>query len=213
MKTSTLVIFIVLACGGLFLALVAACAGFFYYTYQSMDVSLSPKIDALFAAIDDGTFGETYETIAAAELRHLQTKAKYEETGQIIKARLGSLRSKSRTQFNIQQVNATTIADVAYSAVFEKGKGTILAQFKTVGGQWRLTGFRVNSPEFEKALVTEKCPHCGEAHPASSKFCPSCGKPLTPTEEVKTREPATDAQEQKQEQEQKQGQEQEQAAH
>ena len=50
-------------------AAIAACAGFFFFAFKDMDAAVSPKIDALFAAIDDGTFGDTYGTETTPELR------------------------------------------------------------------------------------------------------------------------------------------------
>lgn len=178
MRTRTIVIGIILACGGLSVIVIAACAGFFFFTFRNMDAAVSPKIDALFAAIDNGTFGDTYATETAPELRQATTRKEWEQLGLAIKTRLGSLKAKKLIQFNIQQFNADRCADVVYSATFEKGSGDIRTRFKSINGEWRLVGFRVNSPEFLKDLSTTACPHCGEACPATAKFCPKCGKPL-----------------------------------
>jgi hypothetical protein len=75
-------------------------------------------------------------------------------------------------------------ADVTYNATFDKGTGTISAKLKKSGNQWKVVGFHVNSPEFQKDLATSKCPHCGEPHTAKAKFCPKCGKPLSVTRDV-----------------------------
>lgn len=178
MRTRTIVVGAVVGCGGLLVVLVAACAGFFYLTFKNLDAEISPKIDGLFAAADNGTFGERYATGTSPEFRQTTTRADWEQIGSSIKTRLGSLKSKRLVQFNVQQFNADQYADVAYSAEFEKGSGEIHARFRRIDGQWRLVNFRVDSPEFLKDLATGKCPHCGQACPAEAKFCPHCGKPL-----------------------------------
>jgi hypothetical protein len=178
MRARTIVIGIILACGGLCVAAIAACAGFFYFALRTADAALSPKVDALFAAIDDGTFGDTYAAQAAPELREAVTRKEWEQLGLAIKTRLGPLTSKKLVQWNMQQLNADRWADVVYSATFEKGSGEIRTRFKNIDGEWRLVNFRVNSPEFMKDLLTTPCPYCGEPCPASAKFCPKCGKPL-----------------------------------
>ncbi len=82
------------------------------------------------------------------------------------------------TQFNANQVNATTTIDAAYNGVFEKGSGTISVQYRSVNGQWLLNAFCVTSPLLDNVVLSQKCPHCGHLNPASAKFCANCGKPL-----------------------------------
>jgi len=184
MKTKTIVIVVVSACGALFIAAVASCAGFFFLTFRNMDTTLSPTIDELFAAIDNETFANTYDTHTTTELQQTVTRQQYGELGLTIKTRLGSLKSKSLRQFNVRQFNANRYADVVYNATFENGSGTISGRFKKDGDRWLVVSFRVNSPEFQKDLATGKCPYCGEPHTSNAKFCPKCGKPLTSDQPV-----------------------------
>lgn len=179
MKTKTIVFIIVAACGALFIAAVASCAGFLFLAFRNIDATLSPTIDELFAAIDNDTFAQTYDTCTSPELRKTVTREQYAELGRTIKTRLGSLKSKSLCQFNVRQFNADRFADVAYNANFEHGSGTISGRFKKDGERWLVVSFHVNSPEFQKDLATGKCAHCGEPHTSNAKFCPKCGKPLT----------------------------------
>ena len=187
MKSRTIVIGVILACGGLAMVVIAACAGFLYFGYRNMDAALSSKIDALFAAIDNGTFGDTYPTETAPELREATSQKEWEQLGLAIRTRLGPLKAKNLIQSNMQQFNADQTADAVYSATFEIGSGEIRTRFRNVDGEWRLAVFRVNSPEFLKDLSTVPCPHCGELCPASAKFCPKCGKPVADHVEGKTR--------------------------
>ncbi len=179
MKTRTVAIVILLAGGLGFLTIIAACAGFLFLTYRNLDAEVSPKIDAIFAAIDNGTFGETYSTETAPELRETATLEEYRQLGTMFKTNLGALVSKKLVHFNVQQHNADRYADVTYSATFERGAGTIRTRLKKVESEWLLVALHVDSPALLKLAPTSKCPHCGETHPASAKFCPNCGKAVT----------------------------------
>jgi hypothetical protein len=178
MKTRTLVITIILACGGMFLAMIAVCVAAFFLVYKNVDKMVSPKVDALFAAIDNGTFGETYATETTPEFRAATSRKDYEQIGQAVKNRLGRLQSKTLTQFNAQHFPGGSCFEAAYSARFEKGSGTISVRFKSVEGEWRLLYFGVTSPELIKEPATKNCPFCGEPNPVTAKFCANCGKPL-----------------------------------
>jgi hypothetical protein len=179
MSTKSIVITVILVCAGLFVAAIALCVGVLFLGYRTADADLSPKVDQIFAAINDGTLGEKYATETTLEFQQVMTRQQFEELGATIKAKLGPLKFKTMTQFNIRQINADRFADVAYDASFEQGTGTVQARFRKVDGDWRLVSFRVNSPVFLQDLATKPCPHCGQPVPASAKFCPACGKPVT----------------------------------
>ena len=182
MKTRTLVIGTLLGCGCLFLVSVVACGGFFIYMYKNADKEISPKIDSLFAAMDKGTFGDTYGTETTPEMQQVFPKEKYEQLGRTVKNRLGRLQSKFLISWNSQQFNLDTTTNVVYTASFEKGQGTIQAGFKLVNGEWRLLNLRVNSPELLKDMASENCPHCGKPCSPEAKFCPNCGKAIAAVE-------------------------------
>ncbi len=146
MKARTIVLLVLLGCGGLLVAMVALCAGVLFFAYKTTDASVAPNVDALFAKIDNGTFGETYLTETTPELRAGVSKEKWEQIGLAVKTRLGRLQSKSMTKFNVKQVNADTVFDAGYDAAFEKGAGTISVKYKNVNGQWPLDKFSVDSP-------------------------------------------------------------------
>jgi hypothetical protein len=183
MKTKTIVLLLFAICGTLFLGAIALCAGFLFVTYRNLDTSISPTIDQLFAAVDNDSFAETYDTHTTPEYRKVTTRKQHEDIGLTIKTRLGSLKSKTLRRFNGRQLNSNTYTEVVYQATFDKGSGTITATFKKEGERSQLVGFHVHSPEFQKDLVTGKCPHCGEPHTSNAKFCPKCGKPLAKDEE------------------------------
>src|SRR3954465_6167807 len=130
MKTRNIIALVLLLCGGLFLALVVLCAGGLFLSFRAMDTVITPKIDDLFVAIENDKFADTYDTYTTAEFQKVATCDQYVQIGQTIKTRLGKLKSKSLVRFNIQQMNATRYADVAYNGTFEKGTGTITAKLK-----------------------------------------------------------------------------------
>jgi len=182
MSNTKIVALVLATCGAFGIVLIAACAGFGFYAFKSANGSVGPEIDRLFAAIDNDTFSETYETDTTPEFRSQSSKQQYADIGKAVKNRLGRLQSKRMSSFNIRQHNADSYVDVAYNASFEKGKGTIAAKMKKQGDQWKIVTLRVNSPAFEKDLATATCPKCGAPHARDARFCPSCGAPLTDNE-------------------------------
>jgi rubrerythrin len=172
------VVIILAAVAGFGVLMFAACAGLVFYGYQSADETVSPHVDALFAAIENGTFADTYETHTTSELQAVVTREQYAAIGDAISTRLGRLQSKSLQSFKMNQTNARSMIVVTYNAEFEKGSGTIMARLRKVGDEWKFVEFRVNSPELLENLVMIACPSCGEIHPESDRFCPSCGTEL-----------------------------------
>ena len=183
MKTRTILISIAAVGGLAVVATIALCAGVLVSAYRNLDATLSPTVDELFAAIDNGTFGDTYDSRTSSDLKAAVSREQYENLGLTVKTRLGPLKSKKLAQFNIRQHNANTLATVVYNATFEKGPGTISTVFRKDGDQWLLVSLHVNSPEFQKDFATVKCSRCGQPHTADAKFCPKCGKPITGGEE------------------------------
>jgi hypothetical protein len=163
------------ACAGLGILVIGSCAGLLYFGYKNTDSTVSPRIDAMFSAIENNTFADTYETETSQELRDAASKEQYTALGDAIGLRLGKLESKSLQGFKMRQFNADSYIDVSYNATFEHGKGTIIAKLKRVGSVWKFVTFRVNSPLFGQDIVTAKCPSCGKPHTAKAKFCSSCG--------------------------------------
>jgi hypothetical protein len=178
MKTRTLVVAGVALCGALFVAVIASCAGFLLFSFKNMDAELSPTIDELFAAIENDSLEQIYDTQTNSEFQKSVTRQQFKESGLAIKTRLGALKSKNVAQLHTRQMNANRYADVVYNATFQNGTGTIIARLSKERGRWLIASFRVNSPEFQKDLATGKCPHGGEPHATGARFCPKCGKPL-----------------------------------
>ncbi|MCA9239589.1 MAG: hypothetical protein KDA37_05295, partial [Planctomycetales bacterium] len=158
-------------CLGAAVLMIGSCAGLLYFGYQTASDVASPKIDALFTALDQGAFADTYDSMAAQELRDITPKDDYAAMGDYLRERVGGLRSKSLTSFNMRQHNADSLIDVAYDAQFSKGQGTITAQLKRVGGEWRFTRFNVKSPllkgeaEGDSAAPEEESGEAAEQEP------------------------------------------------
>ena len=179
MSTGKTVATITAGCGCLTIATVALCGGFLYLGYKTASDSAGPKIDRLFAAIEDDTFAETYETDTTPEFQATTSKEQYSDIGKSVATRLGRLHRKSLESFSMHEYNAEATVDVTYTARFEKGKGEIDVKLKKQDGAWKLAAFRVNSPLFQQDLATANCPKCGAPHATTARFCPACGARLT----------------------------------
>jgi len=150
MRTNRLLLVVGIGFAGVLILCLMLCAGVFLVTFQKMDAALSPQIDTLFRAIDEGAFANTYSTGTTPEFREAMTREQYEQLGRRIKARLGSLQSKKLTSINFQKQNAKTFADAVYDAQFAEGPATIEAKFEKTEGEWLLASFRVASPKLEE---------------------------------------------------------------
>jgi len=179
MSTGKTLAIVAVGFGVVGVGMIAAWGGLLFLGYQTANKSVGPEIDQQFAAIDGGTFAETYESATTPEFRSATSKDHYADIGKAVATRLGRLQSKSLKTFNMRQHNADSYVDVAYDASFEKGSGQILAKMKREQGRMKLVEFRVNSPVFTQDIATAKCPKCGAPHTSSARFCPSCGAQLS----------------------------------
>src|SRR5262245_22805775 len=130
MSTGKVVAAIAAGFGCLTIIMDAACAGLLFTGYRAAQASAGPEIDRMFAAMEDGTFAETYESATTQEFRNVTSKDQYSDIGKAVSTRLGRLRSKSLKRFNMQQHNADSFIDVVYDAQFEQGGGQIIAKLK-----------------------------------------------------------------------------------
>ena len=187
MKNGKVLLFVGLGCGGVAaLGLLALCAGLLIRGVRSASSAngeISTAIDDLMRAAEDGKFAVTYQTSTTPEFRQSISAADYAKLGEVIHTQLGPMQSKQIVRFNVRQLNATTTADVAYQATFERGKGTINATLKRTGDRWLFVGFRVDSPALMRDLPDQTCPNCGGKYASSARFCPNCGKAVPATKE------------------------------
>ncbi|QDT67997.1 hypothetical protein MalM25_09070 [Planctomycetes bacterium MalM25] len=170
-------------CLGVLCLMVVSCAGLLYWGYTSVGKTVSPRVDALFLAIEEGSFSETYDTETAQGLRARATREQYAALGETLRFRLGPLESKWLESFNMQQKNADSTLEATYKATFEKGTGTIFAKMVKEDGDWKFLTFHVNSPLFDSDLSTTACSLCGASHAIEDRFCPACGVDLLPPDE------------------------------
>jgi hypothetical protein len=175
MSTGKIIAIVLVVCGGLGVMTIGSCVGLLYMGFKTANASVEPEINRLFAAIENETFANTYDTDTTQEFRKITSREQYADIGKVIATRLGHLKNKSLRSFNMRQLNADSFVDISYNATFEKGNGTITAKMKRAGGEWKLVSFHVGSPVFEQDLATAKCTKCGAPHTRNARFCPSCG--------------------------------------
>lgn len=162
--------------------LVAACGGLFYFGFRQVtgEGDVAVEVDRFFAEIAQGQAAEYYRNRASSELKNVTSEKDFASICETINERLGKLRSKTVSGFNMRNKNLTGYVDSVYDCQFERGKGVVKTSFKRENGQWLLLGFNVDSPELLKATARLKCPHCSQFYEAGAKFCPHCGKELAP---------------------------------
>ncbi|TWT33603.1 hypothetical protein KOR34_34350 [Posidoniimonas corsicana] len=182
MSKPKLVFLALAAVAALGLLTVGSCVALIYSGFTNADAAVSPRIDALFAAIEADTLASTYDSATTQELRDASTREQYVAVGKMIKNRLGRLESKSLRSVNYRYDNGAAYYDVTYSATFENGAGDVVAKMKKSDGEWKFVTFRVNSPLLQQGQAMTACPNCSNPFPANASFCPSCGFALSQAE-------------------------------
>jgi hypothetical protein len=160
--------------------LIAACGGLLYFGFQQVsgEGEVAVEVDRLFEDIAQGNAAEYYRSRSSNELKSAASEQEFVGLCQTIDERLGKLRSKTVSGFNVRNHNLTNYVDAVYTCQFERGKASVKSGFKHQNGQWLLQSFHIDSPELIKATVRKKCPNCGKLYEPTSKFCRHCGKEL-----------------------------------
>lgn len=171
-------IWVLLAVGGFFLLGLLACAevagGTFYYGYRNSQQA-SEKIDEIFqAAADEQQFDALYDQMTTSEYRNATPRESHKQMGQLIRDRLGRFKSKTARQTFRSMTNGRWRMNVEYDMYFEQGSGTLKSSLQWEDGEWKLLGWRLESPR----LWAQTCPQCGAMTTINSAYCPSCGKML-----------------------------------
>jgi len=151
MSTRNVVILVAAVVVGLGVVAVALCGGFFYFGFKSTNEKLSPLVDKLFAAIDQGKIVDVYDTDTTPEFRKVMTREQFDQAGKTIAERLGHLRSKSLKRFKMHTSDSHSYLEGTYEASFEKGAAEILLNIRDEGGQPKIAGFFVKSPALAAA--------------------------------------------------------------
>jgi hypothetical protein len=114
---------------------------------ESSLAEVSDRVDQLFRSIAAGEAEQIYESMCSTRFREVASLAKFQPVCERIQSRLGGLKSKSSTQFDMPYQAGNPVASGAYQATFEKGSGTILVTFEKIDGEWLLLRLNVNAPE------------------------------------------------------------------
>ncbi|MEM6798991.1 MAG: hypothetical protein AAF589_05705 [Planctomycetota bacterium] len=140
---------LLLVVGGVFggvLLMVGSCAGLIYYGYSSTSATAGPRIDDAFKAIASGKAAAFYQSETNATFKAASTQAEFQTIAELVRERLGPLRSKSMKSFNARSVNGESFMEVTYGATFENGLAGIIATLCKEGDAWKFEQLRVNSP-------------------------------------------------------------------
>lgn len=114
---------------------------------ESSLAEVSDRVDQLFVSITAGEAEQIYESMCSPRFREVASLEKFQSLCERIQSRLGGVKSKSSTQFDMPYQAGDPVASVAYQATFDKGRGTMLATFEKIEGEWLLLRLNVNAPE------------------------------------------------------------------
>lgn len=108
---------------------------------------VSSVVDAIFRSIDDREYKTLYETATAPRFREAASLDTFESLCERLRSRLGPLRSKQPSTFDLSPRADSVIASASFQAQFEQGGGTIFVVFEKISDQWLLLRLNVNAPE------------------------------------------------------------------
>jgi len=114
---------------------------------EAASATISGRVDELFRAISNGQVHQVYEKFTSPKFREVATVEQFTSICDRVNTRLGSLRSKESSIFDINPVNGTFIASATYKATFDHGSGTLFVVLQKVDDEWLLLRLNVNAPE------------------------------------------------------------------
>jgi hypothetical protein len=107
---------------------------------------ISSAVDAIFRSINDGKFETLYQTATAPRFREAASLVAFESLCERLRSRLGPLRSKQSSTFDLSPRADSVIASASFQAKFDQGDGTIFVVFEKSSDQWLLLRLNVNAP-------------------------------------------------------------------
>ncbi len=165
--------------GGAVLFIALGCVGLFGWFFLGGKAEVDPVVDDFIATIEAADYAGAYQK-TGTEWQQLQTPETFAQTIKLIQDTMGPLQSKSFAGFNIERKPDGSMAVSRYHGQFANAQGEIAVSLSNAGGNWRVVGYRVDSPLFLTVLA---CKHCGAIAEKLAAFCPQCGKPMTAQED------------------------------
>lgn len=109
--------------------------------------AISGRVDELFRAISNGEVQHVYDTFTSPKFRGVATVEQFASICSRVNTRLGSLRSKESSRFDLNPVDGTFVASATYKATFELDSGILFVVFQKVDDEWLLLRLNVNAPK------------------------------------------------------------------
>lgn len=110
---------------------------------------ISEVVDQLFRLLEAGKIEEIYNSSASPRFREVASLEKFQTFSQVWE-RLGVMKSKKGSQFNLDRVEGKDRATALYQAEFEHGTGQVLFSFERVDGKWMLLRWKLDSPDLQE---------------------------------------------------------------
>lgn len=114
---------------------------------EAVSAAISARVDEIFKAIHEGQVQRVYESFTHPRFREVASLQQFAPLCDRVKTRLGPLRSKQASQFEINPIDGSLVASGSYHAVFEHGSGTVFVVFQKTDNNWLLLRLNVNAPE------------------------------------------------------------------
>ena len=104
--------------------------------------------------------------MTAQEFRDVTSIDEMNELVDFVTERMGKVESTERAGFNVNSNNGTTVTIVTMTTQFEKGEATETFTFKGGSDELGLTGWNVDSPNFQDDAAPEADPEVESAEAA-----------------------------------------------
>jgi hypothetical protein len=114
---------------------------------EAASAVISGRVDEVFRAISNGHVQRVYEKFTSPKFREVATLEQFTSICDRVNTRLGSLRRKESSRFDIDPIDDTFVASATYKAKFDLGSGTLFVVFQKIDDDWLLLRLNVNAPE------------------------------------------------------------------
>ena len=115
---------------------------------------ISAVVDDVFCSIDEGAFEKLYESSTAPRFRQAASQDNFKAICERVQSRLGALKTKQSSRFDLNPVEGSLVASASYQARFEHGNlGYLIHSFFKLDDRYVASEKLVASKSIEEKVM------------------------------------------------------------